>query len=132
MASNRSNIAPVTGNRGEGHPRHARASSPGTSRRASLCWLNDRRFIYATLSRNPTGGPDMTQTFKHAVIACHPDAKSFTLSVAERYAETVRKHGHEVVVRDLYRMRFNPVLGSRERKGHPAKDIGIEWAALGR
>jgi NAD(P)H dehydrogenase (quinone) len=74
----------------------------------------------------------MTQTFKHAVIACHPDPKSFTLSVAERYAETVRKHGHEVVIRDLYRLRFNPVLGSRERKGHPAKDVGIEWAALGK
>jgi NAD(P)H dehydrogenase (quinone) len=74
----------------------------------------------------------MTQTFKHAVIACHPDAKSFTLSVAERYAETVRKHGHEVVIRDLYRLRFNPVLRSRERKGRPAKDVGIEWAALGK
>jgi NAD(P)H dehydrogenase (quinone) len=74
----------------------------------------------------------MTQTFKHAVIACHPDEKSFTLSVAARYAETVRKHGHEVVIRDLYRMRFNPVLRSRERRGHPAKDVGIEWAALGK
>jgi len=74
----------------------------------------------------------MTQTFKHAVIACHPDEKSFTLSVAERYAETVRKHGHEVVIRDLYRLHFDPVLRSRERKGHPAKDVGIEWAALGK
>ena len=57
----------------------------------------------------------MTQTIKHAIIACHPLKKSFTLSVAERYAETVRSHGHEVVFRDLYRVGFNP--SSRPRKG---------------
>jgi NAD(P)H dehydrogenase (quinone) len=74
----------------------------------------------------------MTRTFKHAVIACHPDEHSFTLAVAQRYAETVKAHRHEVVVRDLYRMKFNPVLGSRERKGHPARDVEKEWAALGK
>ena len=58
----------------------------------------------------------MAQTFKHAVIACHPDEHSFTLTVAERYAETIRGHGHEAVIRDLYRMGFNPVLGSDERR----------------
>ena len=74
----------------------------------------------------------MAQTFKHAVIACHPDEKSFTLTVAHRYAEAVRAHGHDAVVRDLYRMKFDPVLRSRERKGHPAKDVAKEWAALGK
>lgn len=74
----------------------------------------------------------MPQTFKHAIIACHPDEKSFTLSVAQRYAEAVLAHGHEAIVRDLYRMRFNPVLRSRERKGRPAKDVVKEWGALGK
>jgi NAD(P)H dehydrogenase (quinone) len=74
----------------------------------------------------------MAQTFKHAIIACHPDEKSFTLSVAHRYAEAVRAHGHEAIVRDLYRMRFNPVLRSRERKGRPAKDVVMEWGTLGK
>ena len=74
----------------------------------------------------------MPQTFKHAIIACHPDAKSFTLAVANRYAEAVRAHGHEAVVRDLYRMRFNPVLRSAERKGKPAKDVHMEWGTLGK
>ena len=74
----------------------------------------------------------MPQTFKHAIIACHPEAKSFTLTVAERYAETVRSHGHEAVVRDLYRMRFNPVLKASERQGEPADDVVREWSRLGK
>lgn len=71
-------------------------------------------------------------TYKHAIIACHPDEKSFTLAVANRYAEEVRKHGHDAIIRDLYRMKFNPVLGSHERKGHPAKDVNKEWGTLGK
>ena len=74
----------------------------------------------------------MTQTFKHAIIACHPDEDSFTLSVAHRYAEAVQAHGHEVVLRDLYRMNFDPVLKAAERTGAPAADVEQEWAALGK
>lgn len=74
----------------------------------------------------------MPQTVKHAIIACHPEERSFTLSMAERYAEAVRAHGQEVVLRDLYRMKFNPVLGARERHGTPAKDVLEEWAILGK
>ena len=74
----------------------------------------------------------MAQTFKHAIIACHPEKKSFTLAVAQRYAEAARAHGHEVVLRDLYRMKFDPVLKAAERKGHAGADVGKEWAALGK
>jgi NAD(P)H dehydrogenase (quinone) len=74
----------------------------------------------------------MAQTFKHAVIACHPKEDSFTLSVANRYAEAVRGHGHEAIVRDLYRMKFDPVLHAKEREGKPAKDVDKEWAVLGK
>lgn len=74
----------------------------------------------------------MNQTFKHAVIACHPDEDSFTLSVAHRYAEAVRAHRHEVVLRDLYRMNFDPVLKAAERTGTPAPDVEQEWATLGK
>jgi NAD(P)H dehydrogenase (quinone) len=72
------------------------------------------------------------QTFKHAIIACHPEVKSFTLSVAERYAETVRSHGHEVVFRDLYRIGFDPVLKARERRGEAGADVTREWGHLGK
>ena len=74
----------------------------------------------------------MTQTFKHALIVCHPEERSFTLSVARRYAEAVEAHGHEAVVRDLYRMNFDPVLRAEERHGEPAKDVAAEWTALGK
>ena len=74
----------------------------------------------------------MAQTIKHAIIACHPEHRSFTLSVADRYAEAVRAHGHEALVRDLYRMKFNPVLRAKERQGHPAEDVTKEWATLGK
>jgi len=74
----------------------------------------------------------MTQTFKHAIIACHPEEDSFTFSVAQRYAETVRAHGHETVLRDLYRMNFDPVLKAQEMGGEPAADVVKEWATLGK
>jgi NAD(P)H dehydrogenase (quinone) len=74
----------------------------------------------------------MVQTIKHAIIACHPDKESFTMAVANRYVETVRQHGHEVVLRDLYRMRFNPVLKLREQQGKPASDVTREWIVLGK
>jgi len=44
----------------------------------------------------------------------------------------VRKHGHEVVLRDLYRLKFDPVLREEERHGDPAPDVRAEWAALGK
>ena len=74
----------------------------------------------------------MPQTFKHAIIVCHPEAKSFTMAVAQRYAETVQAHGHEVILRDLYRMKFDPVLHTGERHGEPARDVTKEWATLGK
>lgn len=74
----------------------------------------------------------MTQTIKHAVIVCHPSEDSFTMSMANRYVETVRGLGQEVVVRDLYRLGFDPVLHEEERHGHPGADVSAEWAALGK
>ncbi|HWA88778.1 MAG TPA: NAD(P)H-dependent oxidoreductase [Rhizomicrobium sp.] len=51
---------------------------------------------------------------KHAVIVAHPDAKSFTLSVAGAYCDAARAKGHEVLLRDLYRMNFAPCLATTE------------------
>ena len=74
----------------------------------------------------------MTQTIKHAVIVCHPAQDSFIQSVAARYVEAVRASGHEAVVRDLYRLGFDPVLRDEERHGDPGEDVAREWAALGK
>lgn len=51
---------------------------------------------------------------KHVVIFAHPKADSFTAAVAETYAEAARGLGHEAVVRDLYRMGFDPCLKAEE------------------
>jgi NAD(P)H dehydrogenase (quinone) len=73
----------------------------------------------------------MDRPLKHAIIACHPDASSFTLAIANRYADAVRAHGHAAIVRDLYRLGFDPVLRLEEREGEPAADVVAEWEALG-
>jgi len=51
----------------------------------------------------------------HAIILAHPDARSFNAAIAERYATTVRALGHDVVIRDLYRLHFDPILKAGER-----------------
>ncbi|MBB5716110.1 NAD(P)H-dependent oxidoreductase [Sphingomonas aerophila] len=54
---------------------------------------------------------------RHVVILCHPEERSFNASVAERYCASVQAAGHQAVLRDLYRMGFDPVLHSAERPG---------------
>jgi NAD(P)H dehydrogenase (quinone) len=73
----------------------------------------------------------MASPLRHAIVTCHPDEGSFTLAIAERYAETVRAHGHDAVVRDLYRLGFDPVLRNEERQGQPRDDVIGEWQVLG-
>jgi NAD(P)H dehydrogenase (quinone) len=71
---------------------------------------------------------------KHAVIFAHPKPDSFTAAVAETYAEAARALGHEVVVRDLYRMGFDPCLKSEEIPTPDgfkvSADVAAERAAL--
>jgi NAD(P)H dehydrogenase (quinone) len=71
-------------------------------------------------------------TIRHAIVAGHPSPDSFTLAMAKRYAKAVGQEGHEVVLRDLYRIGFDPVLKEPERHGAPAPDVDTEWQCLGR
>ena len=75
-----------------------------------------------------------SQTPRHAVIVAHPDADSFTLSVARAYCAAVEAHGQTVVLRDLYRMDFDPVLKAAERPSDapftPAPDVKAELDLL--
>lgn len=72
---------------------------------------------------------------KHVVVLSHPDADSFNMAVAQAYCETVRDHGHQAVLRDLYRMSFDPVLKASERPTAPdfalSPDIAAELEAIG-
>lgn len=54
---------------------------------------------------------------KHAVILAHPAQDSLNAAIARAYAEVVARHGDEVVVRDLYAMRFDPCLKAAEIPG---------------
>ncbi len=71
---------------------------------------------------------------RHIVVLAHPDADSFNASIAETYCTVVRDCGQEAVVRDLYALHFNPVLGADERPGRqpfqPAPDVRAELDVL--
>jgi NAD(P)H dehydrogenase (quinone) len=55
------------------------------------------------------------RTQRHIVMLCHPDERSFNAAVAHAYCEAVRSLGHEAILRDLYRIGFDPVLRAGER-----------------
>ncbi|MGN6121500.1 MAG: NAD(P)H-dependent oxidoreductase [Sphingomonas oligoaromativorans] len=61
----------------------------------------------------------MTDRIRHVAIVAHPNPTSFNASVVQAYRETVLAAGQEVVIRDLYAMRFDPVLKDSERPGRP-------------
>ncbi|MND88444.1 hypothetical protein D3C80_804700 [compost metagenome] len=71
---------------------------------------------------------------KQVLVVAHPRSRSFTLAMAEAYAEAARAEGAKVDLRDLYRMGFDPVLHAQELPGHddfaPRADVVAERAAL--
>lgn len=71
---------------------------------------------------------------KHAVILCHPRGRAFTRLTAQTYIDAVTAKGHEVVVRDLYAMDFDPRLHADELPdatgAKPRPEILIERARL--
>jgi len=47
---------------------------------------------------------------KYLVIYAHPNPKSFNHAITEEILANLRAQGKEAEVRDLYRLRFNPML----------------------
>jgi NAD(P)H dehydrogenase (quinone) len=70
---------------------------------------------------------------KHLVIFAHPRSGSFIRQAAGAYVDELGQYGHQVVVRDLYTMGFNPVLSVEELvgKGPLPEDIRQEQALIG-
>jgi NAD(P)H dehydrogenase (quinone) len=72
---------------------------------------------------------------KHALIVTHPKETSFTVSAAKAYREAVETRKHTAIVRDLYRVPFDPCLKADEIPGvqgcAPHKDVEDERALLG-
>ena len=46
---------------------------------------------------------------KHLVVVAHPRLESFNMNVMRTYVDALERRGHEVTIRDLYRIGFNPV-----------------------
>jgi NAD(P)H dehydrogenase (quinone) len=72
---------------------------------------------------------------KHAVVFAHPNPKGFTGSMADAYVRAAGRRGHEVIVRDLYGMGFDPCLKLEEIPGagppKPGPDVAAERKLLG-
>ncbi len=72
---------------------------------------------------------------KHALVIAHPREQSFTASVAGAYAEACAALGHTTVIRNLYRIGFDPCLKSGElpvvESFEPAADVVAERNLLG-
>jgi putative NADPH-quinone reductase len=55
---------------------------------------------------------------KILVVFCHPIRESFAGVVLDRCLAELARAGHEVVVKDLYREGFDPVLSAEERRAY--------------
>jgi len=66
---------------------------------------------------------------KHAVIIAHPNADSLTCSIGRAYAKHVKLLGQEAVVRDLYRMGFDPCLKACEIPTPTGFEFGADVVA---
>ena len=70
-----------------------------------------------------------------ALVLVHPRKRSFTATMAEAFAQAAGKAGAEVVIRDLYRLRFDPRLRAGEMPDHPdfrpRADVLAEREAIG-
>lgn len=67
---------------------------------------------------------------KQAVILSHPSARSFNAAIADAYVQEVRRLGHDVILRDLYEIDFDPRLRARELPWEtgsaPGPDVAFE------
>lgn len=67
---------------------------------------------------------------KHLIVYAHPHPESLNHSILETTVNALKKHGHEVVVRDLYALDFQPVLKPEDtaamKVGETPDDIKTE------
>jgi NAD(P)H dehydrogenase (quinone) len=54
--------------------------------------------------------PDKRSKMKVSVILAHPHAGSFNHAIAETVVGALEENGHTVIIHDLYKERFDPVL----------------------
>ncbi|MEC0226160.1 NAD(P)H-dependent oxidoreductase [Paenibacillus alba] len=69
----------------------------------------------------------------HLIVYAHPSEGSFNHAILETAVTGLQKKGHDVVVRDLYAIGFQPVVSSSEIIGGLGEDIvqeqeHLKWA----
>lgn len=71
---------------------------------------------------------------RHAVVYANPSSASFDHAILDAYTSAIAGHGQEAVIRDLYKMEFDPVLKLEERpaptRWAPAPDVAAELEIL--
>ncbi|CAG9612550.1 Glutathione-regulated potassium-efflux system ancillary protein KefF [Bacillus rhizoplanae] len=67
---------------------------------------------------------------KHLIVYAHPNPQSFNHAILETFQGQLQEKGHEVRVRDLYAINFNPVLAANDfisfSQGNTPADIKAE------
>lgn len=70
----------------------------------------------------------------HLIVLAHPNPASLCTAICNKLADVSTRRGHEVEIRDLYRLNFNPVLSAEDfkqlRAGTTPKDIATEQQHL--
>ncbi len=51
---------------------------------------------------------------KHLIIYAHPNPQSYNHSILDVVEKTYKELGHEVIIRDLYALNYNPVLSGKD------------------
>ncbi len=73
---------------------------------------------------------------QHAVIVAHPGDHSLSLAIAHAYVEAAHDRGHEAILRDLYRLNFDPCLRDEEIPRpsgfRPGEDVVAEREIIGK
>ncbi len=64
---------------------------------------------------------------KNLIVLAHPNKESFNSSIADKIVSELKNKAEEVVLRDLYRLGFDPVYTweemGKQRNGHTRDDI---------
>lgn len=70
----------------------------------------------------------------HLIVYAHPHEGSFNNAILDTAVGALKEKGHEVIVRDLYKLIFNPILSSADtaalREGNAPADIKAEQEYL--
>jgi NAD(P)H dehydrogenase (quinone) len=73
---------------------------------------------------------------RHLVVFSHPNAPSFNAQVCRAYLEELEHRGHTVFLRDLYVLKFDPVLRMEDfegaRGGRVPDDVRVEQEHVAR